>query len=378
MVILMRKDHPLMKPINSTIMDMPVPLNISFMWNYGSILGMILMFQIMSGLFLSFHYIPDTILAFDSISKIMHSINYGWIIRYTHANGATFFFFFIYMHLFRNLYFNSYKMQFTWNSGVIILLTLMGTAFVGYILPWGQMSFWGTTVITNLLSVVPYIGETLIQWIWGDFSVNKPTLNRFYSFHFVLPFIMLALVMVHIIFLHETGSSNPLGMTINTDKIPFNQYYWWKDLLGFSIIILTLILVSCINPNLFTDPENFCKANPLVTPPHIQPEWYFLFAYAILRSIPNKLGGVIALAMSVFIYFFIPFMLTSKTKSSSFFPLNKILFWMFLFTFTLLTWAGSCPVEDPFISMGKILSLMYFVYFFLFPILMHLWNKMLN
>nr|YP_009630843.1 cytochrome b [Mesoplodon bidens]QBS32930.1 cytochrome b [Mesoplodon bidens] len=356
-----RKTHPLMKIINNAFIDLPTPSNISSWWNFGSLLGFCLIMQILTGLFLAMHYTPDTTTAFSSVMHICRDVNYGWIIRYLHANGASMFFICLYAHIGRGLYYGSYIFQETWNIGVILLFTVMATAFVGYVLPWGQMSFWGATVITNLLSAIPYIGTTLVEWIWGGFSVDKATLTRFFAFHFILPFIILALAIVHLLFLHETGSNNPTGIPSDMDKIPFHPYYTIKDILGALLLILTLLALTLFAPDLLGDPDNYTPANPLSTPAHIKPEWYFLFAYAILRSIPNKLGGVLALLLSILILLFIPLLHTSKQRSMMFRPFSQLLFWLLIADFLTLTWIGGQPVEYPYTIMGQLASILYFL-----------------
>nr|YP_010535712.1 cytochrome b [Ornithodoros tabajara]UYB78650.1 cytochrome b [Ornithodoros tabajara]UYB78663.1 cytochrome b [Ornithodoros tabajara] len=365
--MIMRKSHTLMKIFNNTLIDLPAPSNISYMWNFGSLLSFCLITQILTGIFLAIHFSSDISLAFSSISHISRDVNLGWLIRAIHANMASLFFICLYMHVGRGLYYSSFVLSGPWLSGTLIIFILMATAFLGYVLPWGQMSFWGATVITNLLSAIPYIGPNITQWIWGGFSVDNPTLTRFFTFHFLFPFILLALIIIHISLLHETGSSNPLGLTNNIDKIPFHPYFSLKDLLGVVLFMTLSSYIILIKPYLFMDPENFLMANPLVTPPHIQPEWYFLFAYAILRSIPNKLGGVIALVMSILIIISLPFSTKPKFKSSSNNPLKKFLFWVFVNTFLLLTYIGACPVEPPFITIGQILTLMYFTFYLILP-----------
>nr|YP_006303662.2 cytochrome b [Moolgarda cunnesius]AEK53209.2 cytochrome b [Moolgarda cunnesius] len=358
-----RKSHPLIKIANDALIDLPAPASLSSWWNFGSLLGLCLISQIVTGLFLAMHYTPDTASAFSSVAHICRDVNYGWLIRNMHANGASFFFICIYLHIGRGLYYGSYLYKETWNIGVILLLLVMMTAFVGYVLPWGQMSFWGATVITNLLSAFPYIGDSLVQWIWGGFSVDNATLTRFFAFHFLLPFIILALTMVHLIFLHETGSNNPLGLNSDSDKISFHPYFSYKDLLGFALLLIALASVALFAPNLLGDPDNFTPANPLVTPPHIKPEWYFLFAYAILRSIPNKLGGVLALLCSILVLMLVPILHTSKHRSLTFRPLTQFFFWILIADVIILTWIGGMPVEDPYIIIGQIASLLYFLSF---------------
>nr|QVM79203.1 cytochrome b [Tsivoka simplicicollis] len=371
------KKSPLLKIINNSLIDLPTPSNISTMWNFGSLLGLCLGIQIVTGLFLAMHYCPNVELAFNSIAHICRNVNYGWLIRTLHANGASFFFICLYIHIGRGIYYSSYYLMETWMIGVTIFFLVMGTAFLGYVLPWGQMSFWGATVITNLLSAIPYLGTTIVQWVWGGFAVDNATLTRFFAFHFLFPFIVAALVIIHLLFLHQTGSSNPLGTKSNIDKIPFHPYFSFKDIVGFLVMTMALVILTLGNPYLLGDPDNFTPANPLVTPVHIQPEWYFLFAYAILRSIPNKLGGVIALAMSIAILYLLPFINKKKFQSTQFYPLNKFLFWSLFTIVILLTWIGARPVEDPYITIGQILTVLYFLYYILNPIIAYLWDKLL-
>nr|BBA54043.1 cytochrome b [Hynobius takedai] len=374
-----RKTHPLIKIINGSFVDLPTPSNITSLWNFGSLLGICLIAQIITGLFLAMHYTADTSSAFSSVAHICRDVNYGWLVRNTHANGASFFFICIYMHIGRGLYYGSYMYKETWNIGVILLFLVMATAFVGYVLPWGQMSFWGATVITNLLSAIPYMGDSLVQWIWGGFSVDKATLTRFFAFHFLFPFLIAGASIIHLLFLHETGSNNPTGIYSNMDKVPFHPYFSYKDALGFLIMLTALFILSLLSPNLLGDPDNFTPANPLVTPPHIQPEWYFLFAYAILRSIPNKLGGVLALLASIIILILIPMIHTSKQRSLTFRPMTQILFWLVVSNTLILTWIGGQPVEQPFIEIGQAASTLYFLLFLIIMPLTGWWeNKLIK
>nr|ADM46728.1 cytochrome b [Microtus arvalis]ADM46729.1 cytochrome b [Microtus arvalis] len=361
-----RKTHPLIKIINHSFIDLPAPSNISSWWNFGSLLGLCLIVQILTGLFLAMHYTSDTATAFSSVAHICRDVNYGWLIRYMHANGASMFFICLFLHVGRGVYYGSYNMIETWNMGIVLLFAVMATAFMGYVLPWGQMSFWGATVITNLLSAIPYIGTTLVEWIWGGFSVDKATLTRFFAFHFILPFIITALVLVHLLFLHETGSNNPTGLNSDADKIPFHPYYTVKDFLGVLILLMAFMILTLFFPDILGDPDNYTPANPLNTPPHIKPEWYFLFAYAILRSIPNKLGGVLALILSIVILAFMPLLHTSKQRALTFRPITQTMYWILVADLLVLTWIGGQPVEYPFIIIGQTASIAYFAIIVIF------------
>nr|UXP34521.1 cytochrome b [Monolepta hieroglyphica] len=377
MLMPIRKTNPLLKIINNSLIIFPSPSNISTMWNFGSLLGLCLMIQIFTGLFLAMHYCPNIELAFNSVTHICRDVNYGWLIRTLHANGASFFFICLYIHIGRGIYYSSFNMMETWMIGVTIFFITMATAFLGYVLPWGQMSFWGATVITNLLSAIPYLGNLLVQWIWGGFAVDNATLTRFFTFHFILPFIVFALMIIHLLYLHQTGSSNPIGTKSDIDKIPFHPYFTFKDILGALIMMFLLVFLTLYNPYLLGDPDNFIPANPLVTPVHIQPEWYFLFAYAILRSIPNKLGGVIALVLSIAILYILPFSNKKKYSSTQFYPMNKFLFWSLLSIVILLTWIGARPVEDPYILTGQILTIIYFLYYIINPLMNKFWDSII-
>nr|YP_009271744.1 cytochrome b [Osmoderma opicum]ANY28002.1 cytochrome b [Osmoderma caeleste] len=373
----LRKISPVTKIINNALIDLPTPSNISAWWNFGSLLGLCLIIQIITGIFLAMHFSAHTDLAFNSVIHICRDVNYGWLLRTLHANGASFFFICLYIHIGRGMYYSSYTLLFTWTIGVLIFFLVMATAFLGYVLPWGQMSFWGATVITNLLSAIPYLGTTIVQWLWGGFAVDNATLTRFFTLHFLLPFIVSAMVIIHLLFLHQTGSNNPLGTNSNIDKIPFHPYFTYKDMFGFIIMCMFLTLLVLMNPYLLGDPEILLPANPLVTPIHIQPEWYFLFAYAILRSIPNKLGGVIALVMSIAILWIMPFMNKKKMQSTQFYPANKLMFWTFVAIVALLTWIGARPVEDPYILTGQILTILYFLYYIINPVIHIIWDKII-
>nr|YP_009485641.1 cytochrome b [Tapeinus singularis]AVZ00777.1 cytochrome b [Tapeinus singularis] len=372
----LRKTHPLIKIINGSLIDLPSPSSISLWWNFGSLLGLCLMIQIITGIFLAMHYTGNIELAFSSVIHICRDVNSGWMLRNFHANGASLFFICLYLHIGRGIYYGSYKLMMTWMVGILMLFLVMGTAFLGYVLPWGQMSLWGATVITNLLSAVPYLGSELVKWLWGGFSVDNATLTRFFALHFLLPFIIAAFTMIHLLFLHQTGSSNPLGLNSNFDKIPFHPFFSIKDLMGIAITMMMFIMLNLWEPRILGDPENFIPANPLVTPVHIQPEWYFLFAYAILRSIPNKLGGVIAMVASIAIIAILPFSNKNKFQGMSFYPLGQLMFWILVSTMMLLTWIGARPAEEPFILTGQLLTVLYFLYFIMNPILLKFWDKM--
>jgi ubiquinol-cytochrome c reductase cytochrome b subunit len=361
------KNHVLLKIVNNSLVDLPTPTRISTMWNFGSLLGLCLGTQIVTGLFLAIHYSCDVSIAFDRVRHISRDVNFGWALRIIHANGARFFFICLYLHIGRGIYYGSYIFELVWVVGVTILLIVIATAFLGYVLPWGQISFWGATVITNLFSAIPYLGVDIVYWLWGGFAVDNATLTRFFALHFLLPFVIAALSIIHLLFLHTTGSRNPLGLNRNLDKAPFHPYFSYKDLLGINIIFFLYMYICLQAPWILGDPENFIPANPLVTPVHIQPEWYFLFAYAILRSIPNKLGGVAALALAVIILYILPFYGNRRFKSLSFYPLGKMLFWGLIVIVVLLTWIGARPVEEPYVLTGQILTVLYFGYYLVAP-----------
>lgn len=373
-----RTSHPLIKIINNAVIDLPAPNNISIWWNYGSLLGLTLIIQIITGIFLSIHYVPNIEIAFSSVIHISRDVEYGWLIRFIHANGGSIIFLFLYLHIGRGIYYSSFNIIETWNIGVTLYIIVIATAFMGYVLPWGQIRFWGATVITNLLSTIPYIGKILVEWIWGGFAVDNATLNRFFSFHFLIPFIILALIVLHLLFLHQTGSNNPLGINRDSDRIPFHPYYSIKDSLGFSISIIFFLLLVIFNPNLFGDPENFLIAKSSVTPVHIKPEWYFLWIYAILRSVPNKLGGVIAAFSGILIIYLLPITNNITKRSILFYLGNKILFWLFIISFIILTWIGGRPVEEPFIFIGQVATIAYFSFFILNPLISYTTDKLIE
>lgn len=356
-----RKNHPLFKIVNSTLVDLPSPANLSVNWNYGSLLGLILIIQLVSGIVLATRFSGHSDISFDSVISIYQDSNYGWLLRLVHSTGASFFFLFIYLHIGRGLYYGSYIYPEVWNIGVVIYLILMGTAFLGYVLPWGQMSYWAATVITNLLSAIPFLGSILVEWVWGGFAVGNPTLTRFFALHYLLPFVVTALVILHIFYLHEYGSSNPLGVSSNTNKVSFHYYYSVKDLYVYFVFMFVFMFFTLKFGYAFIDAENFIPANPLVTPTHIQPEWYFLFAYAILRSIPNKLGGVVGLLLAVLVLFLFSVSSTNLLfRGIMYSPLARFTFWRLVTVFFLLTWLGSCPAESPYTEVALLSTVVYF------------------
>ena len=351
--------------INNHLIDYPTPINLNYFYGFGSLAGIMLVIQILTGIFLAMHYTPHIDLAFNSVEHIMRDVNYGWMIRYLHANTASFFFLFVYLHIGRGLYYGSYKAPraLVWSIGVIILILMMATAFLGYVLPWGQMSLWGATVITNLLSAIPWIGKDLVEFIWGGFSVDNATLNRFFSLHYLLPFILAALSLMHLIAKEENGSNNPLGITANTDMVYLHPYYVFKDLVTIFLFFLVLALFLFYAPNKLGHPDNYIPANPMQTPASIVPEWYLLPFYAILRSIPDKLGGVIAMFGSLLILLAMPVLDTSRVRGSAFRPLMKLAFWLLVVDFLILLWCGGQHVEEPFITLGQFATAFYFGWF---------------
>jgi len=360
------KSHPLLKLVNSYLIDASQPSNISYLWNFGSLLLLCLVIQIITGVTLAMHYSPNVLEAFNSIEHIMRDVSNGWMIRYLHSNTASAFFFLVYLHIGRGMYYGSYRAPRTlvWAIGTVILILMMGTGFLGYVLPYGQMSLWGATVITNLISAIPWIGQDIVEFIWGGFSVNNATLNRFFALHYLLPFILVALVLMHLIALHDTaGSSNPLGVSGNYDRITFAPYYLFKDLITIFIFIFVLSLFVFFMPNVLGDSDNYIMANPMQTPAAIVPEWYLLPFYAILRSIPNKLLGVIAMFSAILAIMLLPVTDLGRSKGLQFRPLSKFAFWVFVVNFLILMKLGACHVETPFIELGQLSTALYFGYF---------------
>jgi len=365
---------PVFSVLREALVDHPTPRNLNYWWNFGSLAGITLIIMIVSGLLLSMHYVAHIDLAFDSVEHIMRDVNYGWLIRYIHSVGASMFFLIVYIHISRGLYYGSYKSprEVLWWLGIIIFLLMIATAFLGYTLPWGQMSFWGATVITNLFSAIPLVGESIVTWLWGGFSVDNPTLNRFYSLHFLLPFVIVAVVFLHIVALHKFGSNNPTGidLTLKNEKIPFHPYYTIKDFFGFGVFFIIFGIFVFFLPNVLGHPDNYIPADPLVTPEHIVPEWYFLPFYAILRAIPFKLLGVIAMLGSILILFVLPWLDTSKVRSCRFRPIYKQFFWIFIFNFIVLGWVGSKVPEGHYLIISRICTGYYFAHFLIvLPIL---------
>lgn len=376
------KSHPLLKMVNSYMIDSPQPSNLSYLWNFGSLLGLCLGIQIITGVTLGMHYTPSVSEAFDSVEHIMRDVNNGWLIRYLHSNTASAFFFLVYLHVGRGLYYGSYKAPRTlvWTIGTVILILMMATAFLGYVLPYGQMSLWGATVITNLMSAIPWIGQDIVEFIWGGFSVNNATLNRFFALHFVLPFVLAALALMHLIALHDSsGSGNPLGISGNYDRLPFAPYFIFKDLITIFLFFIALSVFVFFMPNVLGDSENYVMANPMQTPPAIVPEWYLLPFYAILRSIPNKLLGVIAMFLAILAILSLIFTDLSKNRGIQFRPLSKIAFSVFVVNFLMLMVLGAKHVESPFIELGQFSTGLYFAHFFVIvPVVTLLENTLIE
>ena len=362
MKILSLLKQPLLNTVNEHLIDYPTPSNLSYWWGFGSTAGICLVLQILTGIFLAMHYTPHIDLAFLSVEHIMRDVEGGWFLRYMHANGASMFFIVVYLHLFRNLYYGSYASprEAVWILGVVILLLMILTAFIGYVLPWGQMSFWGATVITSLASAIPVVGVDVTHWLWGGFSVDNATLNRFFSLHYLLPFIIAGASILHLAALHQYGSNNPLGCLATVDKVSFYPYFFFKDLVGWVVFALFFSWFIFFAPNTLGHPDNYIPANPMSTPAHIVPEWYFLPVYAILRSIPNKLAGVLAIGLVFVSLLLLPFLNTSPLRSATFRPLYKKLFWLFVADALLLGWIGCQPVEDPYVLIGQLASVYFF------------------
>nr|YP_010035846.1 cytochrome b [Acropteris iphiata]QQQ89082.1 cytochrome b [Acropteris iphiata] len=375
-MLMMKKK--IMNTINNSLLKLPVPMFISTWWTIGSLLGLCLMIQILTGLLLCMYYTNNINWAYDSVNYMINRNSmYGWMIQSFHINGASMMFICLYLHMGRGLYYMSYNLKSTWNIGVTMFIMTMMTAFLGYVLPWGQMSYWGATVITSLMTETPYIGKDLLMWVWGGFYIDNATITRFFTIHYLMPLLIAMMTMLHLLYLHNTGSNNPLGINKNCDKIPFNKYFIYKDLISMMILIMTIMLLTFMSPNLMTDSENYIKANSMITPLHIKPEWYFLFAYAMLRAIPNKLGGVIILLFSIMILYILPFTSKNKLSSTQFYPINKILFWLFIVTFMMLTWIGTMPMTKIYISLSQMLTTLYFSYFMMNPMLHMYWDKLL-
>lgn len=356
------KDNPIIKIVNFHVIDYPTPSNINYWWNFGFLSAFRLGIQIVTGILLAMNYTPHVDLAMASVEHIMRDIDYGWLIRYAHANGASMFFIMVHIHMGRGLYYGSYMSpkELPWCVGVVIFILMMATASMGYVLPWGQMSFWGATVITNLFSVIPVYGPNIVTWLWGAFNVGNATLNRFFSLHYLLPFAIAGASLIHLAYIHKDGSNNPLGVNGNIDKIPFYPYLYIKDLYSTILFTIGFSLFVFFAPNLSNHPDNYIEANPLVTPPHIVPEWYSSPFYAILRSIPHKTGGVIAMAAALLVLFLLPFINTSEIRSSRFRPFYKKFFWLFVADCLILGWIGGKPVEYPYIIIGQIATFCYF------------------
>ena len=361
---------PIFSTLQHTLVDYPTPKNLNYWWNFGSLAGIFLLIQIITGIVLAMHYTPSVEGAFASIEHIMRDVNYGWLIRYIHMNGASFFFIVVYIHIFRGLYYGSYKSprEVLWWLGLTILLLMMATAFMGYVLPWGQMSFWGATVINNLFSAVPIVGTAVVEWLWGGFAVDNALLNRFFALHYLFPFLIVGVVILHIVALHTHGSNNPLGIDRKgpQDSIPFHPYYTIKDLFGLSFVLTIFAAVVFYAPDYLGHPDNYIPADPLKTPAHIVPEWYFLPFYAILRAVPDKLGGVIAMISAILILFALPWLDTSKVRSATFRPIYKKFFWFLLIDVIILTWVGGSPAEGHFILIGRLATIYYFAHFIIF------------
>nr|YP_010317927.1 cytochrome b [Geukensia demissa]QHO63837.1 cytochrome b [Geukensia demissa]UJM44205.1 cytochrome b [Geukensia demissa] len=373
-----RKRHWLLKVVTGSLYDLPCPINLSVWWSFGSMLGLCLVVQIVSGFMLSLYYVPHSDMAFDSVIYLMRNVHKGWMIRSLHANGASMFFICIYVHICRGLYYGSYLDKGVWNVGVVLYLMLMAEAFLGYVLPWGQMSYWGAVVITSMITVIPYIGSLVVEWLWGGYVVNTRTLTRFYSFHFIIPFLMIVVVMLHFFYLHNKGSNNPLGINSDSMCIPFHPFYTVKDIFGFTCMLWMLMFLVCVKPEMLGNVHNYIPADSMKTPIHIQPEWYFLFAYAILRSIPHKAGGILAMLFSILILLVLPYVHSGKFRSLSFYPVHQLMFWLFICVFIGLTCVGMRPVREPMYTMGQYFTVMYFSLMLLIPFSLFCWDWLIS
>ena len=358
-------NRPIINVLNDHLIDYPTPVNLNYMWNFGSMAGIFLVIQILTGIFLAMHYTPHIDLGFLSVEHIMRDVNNGWLIRYLHANGESMFFLIVYIHIARGLYYGSYMAprEHLWCSGVLLFVLMMGTAFTGYVLPWGQMSFWGATVITSLVTVVPVAGQTIVEWLWGGYTVNNHTLIRFFSIHFTLPFLIAGLTLIHLALLHKEGSNNPIGSDTGVDDIPFYPYFFAKDLFAFFCFMFVFAFFIFYFPNVLNHPDNCIPADPLKTPAHVVPEWYFLPFYAILRSIPHKAGGIAAMGGSIIVLFLLPFIYSSEIRNTTYRPLFKFFYWIFVTDFIMLMWLGQKPVKDTYVIAGQIATVYYFLFF---------------
>ncbi len=358
---------PIFSLLDSALGSYPAPKNLNYWWNFGSLAGICLVIQLITGIFLAMHYTPHAAMAFDSVENIMRNVNYGWLMRYMHAVGASMFFIMVYIHIFRNLYYGSYKYprELLWWLGLVIMLTMMATAFMGYVLPWGQMSFWGATVITKLFGAFPIVGDYITTWLWGGYSVDNPTLNRFFALHYLLPFVLVGIVVLHIWALHQHGSNNPTGVDVKTpkDTVPFSPYYTIKDLFGIGVFLIIFNYLVFFQPNALGDPDNYIPANPMATPAHIVPEWYFLPFYAILRAIPNKLCGVLAMFSAIILLFFLPWLDFSRVRSAKYRPIFKWAFWIVMVDCLALGYLGAKPPEGIYVILGRIAAFYYFFHF---------------
>lgn len=373
-----RKRHWFLKILTNSLYDLPCPINLNIWWSFGSILGLCLVIQIGTGFMLSFYYVPHADMAFDSVIYITRNVHKGWMIRGIHSNGASIFFICIYAHIGRGLYYGSYLDKSVWNVGVILYLILMAEAFLGYVLPWGQISYWGAVVITSMLTAIPYVGQTIVEWIWGGYVVNTRTLTRFYSFHFILPFLIVVVVMLHLFYLHSKGRNNPLGINSDSMLVPFHPLYTVKDIVGFLCIFWVLMFFVCVKPEILGNVNNYIPADSFKTPIHIQPEWYFLFAYAILRSIPHKAAGILTILASILVLLIVPHIHTGKFRRLCFYPIHQMFFWIFICTFIGLIAIGLRPVIEPLYTGGQIFTALYFTIVLIVPSTLFLWDSLID